>query len=43
MRFELSEDQARWCAEWRGQYALVRSLEDVGRLVQAAREDLARS
>jgi Holliday junction resolvase len=34
---DLSEDQAAWHSAWRGQACVVRSLEDVGRLVQSVR------
>lgn len=34
---EPNEEQAAWHRDWRGQVAVVRSLEDVGRLVEAAR------
>jgi hypothetical protein len=34
---ELSDDQAKWHKDWRGQVAIVRSLEDVGFLIKAAR------
>jgi hypothetical protein len=33
----LTADQERWHAAWRGQVCIVRSLEEVGRLVTAAR------
>lgn len=36
---ELGPEQAAWHREWRGQVAVVRSLEDAGRLVRAAREE----
>jgi len=33
----LTQEQKDWHSSWRGQVAIVRSLEDVGRLVKAAR------
>lgn len=38
LKGELNDDQTRWHESWRGQVATVRSLEDVGRLVKAAKE-----
>ena len=34
----LNDEQKAWHSAWRGQVCVVRTIEDVGRLVKAARE-----
>ena len=34
---ELNDEQVKWHSRWRGQVAVVRDLEEVGRLVKGAR------